>query len=192
MNPFTHFFPSWKANDETLQNLLTICYYSAGKKEHAASIRDRVWLLSAKVDEDKSGRLELPELLCLMEGMGMDEEEADREARRICGPKGMKLKQFVDMFVELAETNLKRFQFVERSYGLGGPRLNSAASSRANSRPSTRGTATGAFTRANSIGSSCLTASRPDTADSPHPSRPSTRGTAGEGAMVNFGGLFSD
>ena len=113
----------------------------------------------------------------------MEEEEAEREACRLCGVKGMKIREFVDMFVDLASTNLKRFQFVEKSFGVNGPRLNSAASSRALScaptRPTTRGT----------VGQSSPIPSRPSTRgrdgqSSPIPSRPSTRGRDGQSSPI--------
>ena len=109
----------------------------------------------------------------------MEEEEAERESQRLCGTKGMKIREFVDMFVDLASTNLKRFQFVEKSFGVNGPRLNSAASSRAVSRAPTReGTM-----KCSPIPSRPSTRGR-DGQSSPIPSRPSTRGRDGQSSPI--------
>lgn len=139
MNPYRQFFKHWNPNDMTLQNILTAAYYSSDPVEHHNSIRDRVLILADRVDEDGSGRIEFEECLLLVEGMGMDEEDAEREAKRLCGKYGMKKLDFVDMFVEMAESNVKKFQFVERSYGLGGAK-GAGIISAPSTRPSTRAT----------------------------------------------------
>ena len=140
MSPYRQFFHHWNTNDMSLQNLLTAGYFSADPAEHHASIRDRVLILADRVDEDGSGRIEFEECLCLVEGMGIEDDDAERVARQMCGSKGMKKKHFVDMFVELAESNLKKFQFVERSYGLGTKAGSGYPGSVPSTRPSTRQT----------------------------------------------------
>jgi len=52
--------------------------------------------------------------------MGIEEEIARENAKRFCGKKGMSLPKFAEIFTELACRDMRKFYFIERSYGLAG------------------------------------------------------------------------
>jgi len=120
MNPYRKFFKYWNEKDFSLQNLLTAAYFCDDPTEQKEALHDRVILLGQKVDEDGSGILEFEETMRLMEAMGLEEEDAIQGARRLCGKKGMSLRKFTEVFKELAARDMRKFYFIERSYGLAG------------------------------------------------------------------------
>ena len=63
---------------------------------------------------------ELTWLSLPVQAMGIEEEIARENAKRFCGKKGMSLPKFAEIFTELACRDMRKFYFIERSYGLAG------------------------------------------------------------------------
>jgi len=119
ISPYRAYFHLWDHNDFSLQNVLNAMYFAKDANEHDALVRDRVEILAGKIDADGGGTLDADEIVAAIQALyGGTRDDAEEEAKQLCGKDGMSVEEFIDAFTELAENNLEKFQAVEEAYGI--------------------------------------------------------------------------
>ena len=118
INPYRQYFSEWDDDTSGIQNLLNALFLQADAQEHQATVQDRVHALAHAMDASGDGQIDEDEILAALMTLGYKADEAEAMAQESCGTSGMTIDAFAQIFIRIAEADIKKFAKIEKAYGM--------------------------------------------------------------------------